>query len=218
VADRVQAEVVARVPGAAALGLVAPPGADVVAATYLADPGWTADVLGDRARRQRTGDRRVLATVWWYSVSTVLLTPPLAGLLTGRPLSARLEDVTVAMLPGPQPIAAESAAAARDPVAELRGTLAAVVAAVAEAVFKKVNYWFFRNRVLVLVDTEVQNLATIGQLHSYGTLNLDGRIVSIIKKPDTFDSDELENIESIQTTSINRRGKIVGDVVISQLS
>jgi hypothetical protein len=83
---------------------------------------------------------------------------------------------------------------------------------------EKVNYWFFRNRVLVLVDKEVQNLATIGQLYSYGTLNLDGRIVSIIKKPDTFDSDKLENIESIQTTSINRRGKIIGDVVISKLT
>ena len=83
---------------------------------------------------------------------------------------------------------------------------------------EKVNYWFFRNRVLVLVDKEVQNLATIGQLYSYGTLNLDGRIVSIIKKPDTFDSDKLENIESIQATSINRRGKIIGDVVISKLS
>jgi hypothetical protein len=83
---------------------------------------------------------------------------------------------------------------------------------------EKINYWFFRNRVLVLVDKEVQKLATIGQLYSYGTLNLDGRIVSIIKKPDTFDSEKLENIESIQTTSINRRGKIIGDVVISKLS
>lgn len=83
---------------------------------------------------------------------------------------------------------------------------------------EKVNYWFFRNRVLVLADKEVQNLATIGQLYSYGTLNLGGRIVSIIKKPDTFDSDKLENIESIQTTSINRRGKIIGDVVISKFS
>lgn len=83
---------------------------------------------------------------------------------------------------------------------------------------EKVNYWFFRNRVLVLVDKEVQNLATIGQLYSYGILNFDGRIVSIIKKPDTFNSDKLENIESIQTTSINRSGKIIGDVVISKLS
>ena len=60
---------------------------------------------------------------------------------------------------------------------------------------ERINYWLFRNRVLVLVDKEVQKLATIGQLYSYGTLNLDGRIVSIIKKPDTFDSENLESIE-----------------------
>jgi len=83
---------------------------------------------------------------------------------------------------------------------------------------EKLNYWFLRNRVLVLVDKEVQNLATIGQLCSFGTIHLEGRIVSIIKKPDSFDSNNLQNIESIQTTSINRRGKIIGDVVISKLT
>jgi hypothetical protein len=83
--------------------------------------------------------------------------------------------------------------------------------------FAKVNYWFFRNRVLVLVDKDVQERATIGQLYAYGTIHLDGRIVSIIKKPDTFNSDRLENIESIRNTSINRQGKIIGDVMISKL-
>lgn len=81
----------------------------------------------------------------------------------------------------------------------------------------RVNYWFFRNRVLVLVDKDVQERATIGQLYAYGTIHLDGRIVSIIKKPETFDSGRLENIELIDSTSINRRGKIIGDVVISKL-
>jgi ferric iron reductase protein FhuF len=133
VADRVQAEVVARLPGAAALGLVLPAGADVVPATLLTDPGWTAQALAERSRWQGTDDLRVLATVWWYSVSTVLLTPPLAGLVAGRPLSARPEDTVVALLPGLRPIAAESSAPAVDPVAELRDVLGRVVAAVAEA-------------------------------------------------------------------------------------
>lgn len=83
---------------------------------------------------------------------------------------------------------------------------------------EKINYWFFRNRVFVLVDKQVQELTTIGQLCSFGTLNLDGRIVSINKKPYSFDSCKLENIESIRTTSINRRGKIIGDIVISKLT
>jgi ferric iron reductase protein FhuF len=130
--DPVQSEVAARIPGAAALGLVLPPGADVVPGTYLTDPGWTADVLDRRSRWQRTGDPRVLATVWWYSASTVLLTPVLAGLVTGRPLSARLGDTSVALLPGGHPVAAESSAAGGDPAAELRETLARVIAAVAE--------------------------------------------------------------------------------------
>ncbi|WP_276371811.1 hypothetical protein [Chryseolinea sp. H1M3-3] len=81
----------------------------------------------------------------------------------------------------------------------------------------KVNYWFFRNRVLSLVDKDVQERATIGQLYVYGTLYLDGRIVSIIKKPETFDSGKLESIELIDNTALNRRGKIIGDVIISKL-
>jgi ferric iron reductase protein FhuF len=128
-----QAAVAARIPGAAALGLLAPPSASVLPATLLADVRWTADTLATRAPRQRTDDRRVLATVWWYSVSTVLLTPSLAGLVTGVPLSARLPDTAVSMLAGGLPVAAVSSAPAGDVAAELRESLGAVVAAVAEA-------------------------------------------------------------------------------------
>jgi ferric iron reductase protein FhuF len=66
-------------------------------------------------------------------VSTVLLTPSLAGLVTGVPLSGRLAHTSVALLSGGQPVAAQSTAPADDLAAELRETLAAVVAAVAEA-------------------------------------------------------------------------------------
>jgi hypothetical protein len=128
-----QAAVAARIPGAAALGLLAPRAASVVPATLLADVRWTADTLAACAPRQRTDDRRVLATVWWYSVSTVLLTPSLAGLVTGVPLSARLPDTSVSMLAGGLPVAAVSSAPAGDVAAELRESLGAVVAAVAEA-------------------------------------------------------------------------------------
>src|SRR4051794_192050 len=123
----------ARVPGAAALGLVAPPGAAAVPGTRLADPGWTAEVLAARAVRAGTADRRVLATVWWYSLSSVLLTPALAGLVTGRPRSGRLEDTTVHLLGGTAPVAATTTTGRGELAGELRGTLGAVVAAVAEA-------------------------------------------------------------------------------------
>jgi hypothetical protein len=105
-----------------------------VPATALADARWTAEVLARRAPTQGTTDRRVLATVWWYSVSSVLLTPPLAGLASGRPLSGRLADLTVSVAPGLVPLAAvASGPGSGDLAADLRGSLAAVVTAVAEA-------------------------------------------------------------------------------------
>ncbi|WP_040337485.1 (2Fe-2S)-binding protein [Candidatus Blastococcus massiliensis] len=124
----------ARLRGAAALGLLVPPAAVRVPATRLADPSWTAEVLDARTPRGRPVDRRVVATVWWYSASTVLVTPPLAGLVTGIPLSARLADLTVALLPGAAPVAAVArSASVPDPAGDLRESLEAVVAAVAEA-------------------------------------------------------------------------------------
>jgi ferric iron reductase protein FhuF len=63
----------------------------------------------------------------------VLVTPALAGLVAGVPLSARLDDLAVALLPGAVPIAAVATAGAPDPAADLRASLAAVVGAVAEA-------------------------------------------------------------------------------------
>lgn len=122
-----------RLRGAASLGLVPPPGAALVPGARFADPAWTAQVLDARTPRRGAVDRGTVATVWWYSASTVLVTPALAGLVAGVPLSARLADLTVALLPGPTPIAAVAAAGAVEPAADLRSSLAAVVAAVAEA-------------------------------------------------------------------------------------
>ena len=126
-----QASVAARIPGAAALGLVVPPSAPLVSATLLADREWTAQVIASRAGA--TGDRRVAATVWWYSTSAVLLTPSLAGLATGVPLSGRLADTSLVFRPDGLPVASVSAARADDVAAELRKTLTAVVTAVAAA-------------------------------------------------------------------------------------
>jgi ferric iron reductase protein FhuF len=132
-----QGAVAARIPGAAALGLLAPPSAAAVPATVLADADWTADVLARRGARLGTGDRRVLATVWWYSASAVLLTPPLAGLVTGLPLSARLADLSLAMSAAGLPVAATSSAAGSgrlaDLAADLGGALSAAVEGVAAA-------------------------------------------------------------------------------------
>ncbi|MGY1717911.1 (2Fe-2S)-binding protein [Blastococcus sp. SYSU DS0552] len=124
-----QAQVAARIPGAAALGLVPPEGAPVVPATAFADRVWLTDLLAGRARG---GSRRVHATVWWYSASAVLLAPLLAGLAVGRPLSGRLPDVAVALSPGGLPLAAVSSRGDDDPAAGLRESLDDVVPALAD--------------------------------------------------------------------------------------
>lgn len=69
---------------------------------------------------------------------------------------------------------------------------------------KKIQYWFLRNRVLALVDPDVQRLATIGQLHTYATCYLDGRTIAVINKPFRFDSSDLGDIEKIKDAYINR--------------
>jgi ferric iron reductase protein FhuF len=126
-----QSAVARRVPGAAGLGLVAPPGLPSAPATLLAAPERVGVLLEAWGARQGIADRRVLATTWWYSASTVLLAPPLAGLVTGRPLSGRLEDLTVSVRPDGLPAAAVASAPGGEPGEELRTTLAALVAAVA---------------------------------------------------------------------------------------
>jgi hypothetical protein len=129
-----QDAVAARVPGASQLGLRPVGGGVTLPAVRLADPVWTADLLARRASLQGTTDARVLATVWWYSASSVLLTPPLAGLVTGIPLSARLADLSVSVLPGLLPAAARAEGpGSGDLAGDLRETVHAVVAAVAEA-------------------------------------------------------------------------------------
>ena len=126
-----QGGVVARLPGAAALGLVAPPSAVSVPVVALADPRVTGGLVAERARALRTAEPRVAATVWWYSASAVLLAPPLAGLVTGVPLSARPADLTLSVGPGGLPVAATSGAVSADLGTELHDLLTSVVGAVA---------------------------------------------------------------------------------------
>jgi ferric iron reductase protein FhuF len=125
-----QAAVVARLPRAAALGLVAPPTATSVPVADLADPVVTAELVA--ARTPGAVEPRVAATVWWYSASAVLLTPSLAGLVTGMPLSARPTDLSVSFRPGGLPVAATSSARSADLGPELRELLTTVIGAVAE--------------------------------------------------------------------------------------
>lgn len=82
--------------------------------------------------------------------------------------------------------------------------------------YKTLTYMFLRNRALVMVDRDVQELMTIRLVHAYATLSLDARVVYVIRKPDNFADDKLETIESIKETYLNN-GQINEDTPISKL-
>lgn len=76
-------------------GYLVPAGqAQAVALGRVGDAAWLAVQIDLQARRWPSVDRRVRATLWWYSVSQVFVTPTLASLfMTGRALSPRSADV-----------------------------------------------------------------------------------------------------------------------------
>lgn len=94
--ERLLAQTLAALPVAERASLVLAPGATGVPATRALDPVWLAEQVAGSARVWRTEDRRVLATIWWYSASMWLQMPSLASLLvTGVPLSPGLSDLTL---------------------------------------------------------------------------------------------------------------------------
>jgi ferric iron reductase protein FhuF len=175
-----QASVVARLPGAASLGLVAPPSARSIPVPDLADPLVVAELVAARARAVGTVEPRVAATVWWYSASAVLLAPPLAGLAAGVPLSARPADLTLSVGSGGLPVAATSTSPSADPGAELRELLTAVIPAVAEA-------GDLRERPLwaIATDSLAGGLLTLGRMLGAvpAVTGLAGRLAEAVGAP-----------------------------------
>jgi ferric iron reductase protein FhuF len=175
-----QDAVVARLPGAAGLGLVAPPSAGSVPVAGLADPVVVGELVTARARALRAAEPRVAATVWWYSASAVLLAPPLAGLVVGVPLSARPADLSLSVGPGGLPVAATSTALGIDPGPELRELLTAVVGAVAEV-------GGLRERPLwaIATDSLATGLLTLGRVLGAvpAVTGLAGRLAEAVGPP-----------------------------------
>ena len=104
------------------------------------DPEWLNTQIVLQAQRWPTVDRRVLATLWWYSVSQVFLTPTVASMLvTGQALSARPADVEMHWLPDGRVFTARSTAVldrgndVRSVAAALRDSLDLAIPAVARA-------------------------------------------------------------------------------------
>ncbi|CAN5293325.1 (2Fe-2S)-binding protein [soil metagenome] len=99
-ADELLAETVAGLP-VREHGYLLPTGVPLsVPFARVQDADWLNTQIGLQARRWPTAERRVLATLWWYSVSQVFLTPTIASLfVTGRALSPRPDDVQLHWLP-----------------------------------------------------------------------------------------------------------------------
>lgn len=133
-------QTVRRLPDQESGPLLLAPEATAVPFTAVDDPAWLDRQIELRGQRWHTDDRRVLATLWWYSVSNWFQVPAIASLVaTGRALSPLPEDVAVHRLPdgrvtggtssrvldGPDPVLAFAAA--------LRTALERVVPLVAAA-------------------------------------------------------------------------------------
>ncbi|WP_436776225.1 (2Fe-2S)-binding protein [Yinghuangia sp. YIM S09857] len=112
-------------------------GAAAVPATAALDPVWLGARLAESGRRYRTDDARVAAILWWYSASTVLLTPALATYAVTRwAVDPRPEATTLFMRRDGLPSGARSSAVAGGTPAEVGAALGlgvgAYVAALAE--------------------------------------------------------------------------------------
>jgi hypothetical protein len=114
-----------------------PAASDVqLAASRLTDRDWLAEQIRLRAQSWNTDDQHVLATLWWYSTSAVLLHPSLVSLaLTGHSFSPRLDDLVLHQTPASRFRGAHSTAVLGGGLdhlaAELRTSLATAIDAVA---------------------------------------------------------------------------------------
>lgn len=91
--------------------LVAAPETTAVPFSAVTDAAWLDEQVRSSGRRWGTDDRRVLATLWWYSASVWLQAPAIASLLaTRRVLSPYPAHVTAHQLPDGQVTGATSSA------------------------------------------------------------------------------------------------------------
>lgn len=82
--------------------------------------------------------------------------------------------------------------------------------------FERLKYRFEKNRVLILINHEIQQFVTIRQIYNYATLFLEGKYVFVIRQKNGFNSDKLEELEKISDEYINSRYN--DDTIISALT
>ncbi len=142
----IQAATLAAVPDAARF-LLARPGDTELPATVIQDPGWLAEQIRLRGQIWGIGDRRTLATLWWYSASTMLVTPGVLAMAThGTYLSPRLEHTVIHHQPSSRFSGSHAIRAlpGDDPgafAAQLRSTLGTVIGMLAPYVPRSRPLW-----------------------------------------------------------------------------
>ena len=62
-------------------------------ATRLADAEWVRARIGGAAKLYGCARPEVLGTIWWYSLSSVLVAPAVEGLVAGTPVDPSLAAV-----------------------------------------------------------------------------------------------------------------------------
>jgi hypothetical protein len=81
---------------------------------------------------------------------------------------------------------------------------------------ERLKYRFEKNRVLILINHEIQEFVTIRQIYNYATLFLEGKYVYIIRQKNGFSSEKLEELEKISDEYINSRYN--DDTIIAALT
>ncbi|MFJ9785318.1 (2Fe-2S)-binding protein [Amycolatopsis sp. NPDC101161] len=67
-------------------------------ATLLADAEWVRARIGGAAKLYGCARPEVLGTIWWYSLSSVLVAPAVEGLVAGAPADPSLDAVEIDLL------------------------------------------------------------------------------------------------------------------------
>jgi hypothetical protein len=128
VVQSAQDRVVAVLPPAARYGLEPPPADVRLSARELTDPFRLAGILTSHGELYPRATPPVVATLWWYLASAVLVGPPAVGALVAVPLSGALDDLEVSLgAAGVVSSAVSRAVGPAEPGPDLRETLAELI-------------------------------------------------------------------------------------------
>ena len=130
-ASEVLRELRDRLPPDHAAVLRAEPRTTEISASLITDPDWLVEQIRLRGLMWKSEDQRVLATLWWYSATTILVTPSLASLVvTGNALSPALDDTVLHHKPSSRLTGSHSTAVLGTDLDQLGSALGASLAAV----------------------------------------------------------------------------------------